>query len=248
MTCFTLSAEGDHTRGQGSRAYWASARAIVCSSARIQPAGALESSTIRPPAASAAATLSSTYSRATDTSTCIACRSGFAGSSSCIQTVDPWPSGSTALSSAPWRTPRAARQKQTSTVSGCPAIASRTSCARAWLTTAPCARATAETARASWTCRCSNCHTSRVNRSPSTCSTNVLLRHSGLSQKKRRTVRKILICRPATGASVNVRRYRECTRDDGFEQAGHTPSSPRTVAVRDTSTPESTCSISMPAR
>lgn len=39
-------------------------------------------------------------SRAKDTSTCIACRSGFAESSSCIQTVDPWPSESTALSSA----------------------------------------------------------------------------------------------------------------------------------------------------
>ena len=38
-------------------------------------------------------------SRATETSTCIACRSGLAASSSCIHTVEPCPSGSTPLSS-----------------------------------------------------------------------------------------------------------------------------------------------------
>ena len=86
----------------------------------------------------------------------------------------------------------------------------------------------------------------RVSRS--TCSTNVLRRHSGLSQKNRRTLRKIRISRPATGASVNVRRYRECTLDEGFEQARHTPSSPRTVAMSATSASECSSSISMPAR
>jgi hypothetical protein len=41
--------------------------------------------------------------------------------------------------------------------------------------------------------------------SPSTCSTKVLRRQSGLSQKNRRTVSEIRTRRPATGASVNVR-------------------------------------------
>ena len=54
------------------------------------------------------------FSRATVTSTCMACRSGPASSRSCIQTVEPWPRGSTALSSAIGRYPRTARQKPTS--------------------------------------------------------------------------------------------------------------------------------------
>lgn len=108
-----------------------------------------------------------TCSRATDTSTCIACRRGLAWSRSCIQTVDPWPSGSIALSSASSAYPRTARQKPTSTVSGCAAMASWTSCARARSATAPCRRATAETARASSTCSGSSCQISRVNRTVS---------------------------------------------------------------------------------
>jgi hypothetical protein len=51
-------------------------------SARIHDRGAAESSTTRPPAARAAARRSSACSRATDTSMCIACRSGLASSSS----------------------------------------------------------------------------------------------------------------------------------------------------------------------
>ncbi len=63
------------------------------------------------PRPSAAARRASTCSRATDTSTCMACRSGLAASRSCIQTVDPCPSGSTALSSDTGAYPSTARQK-----------------------------------------------------------------------------------------------------------------------------------------
>src|SRR6185369_12177114 len=75
-------------------------------SARTHHPVALESTTIRPPAATADATRCSACSRATETSTCMACRKGLAGSSSCIHTVDPCPRGSTALSSASSAYPR----------------------------------------------------------------------------------------------------------------------------------------------
>ena len=130
---------------------------------------------MRPPAASAAARRASTCSRATDTSTCIACRSGLAGSRSCIQTVDPWPSGSTALSSASSAYPRTARQKPTSTVVGLRRDGEldllRTRRGRRRLRAA---RATAETARASSTCRGSSRQTPRVNRTVSRSSAIVI--------------------------------------------------------------------------
>ncbi len=68
-------------------------------SARIHEPGAPDSSTTRPPAATAACMRASAWSRATETSTCMAWRSGLFGSRSCIQTVEPWPSGSMQLSS-----------------------------------------------------------------------------------------------------------------------------------------------------
>jgi hypothetical protein len=95
---------GDHPLPEGSGSVAPSGQAAMqtllpARSARIQAAGAPDASTIRPPAPSAAARRASTCSWATDTSTCMACRSGLAVSSSCIQTVDPLPRGSTPLSS-----------------------------------------------------------------------------------------------------------------------------------------------------
>ncbi len=60
--------------------------------------------------------------------------------------------------------PRTARQKPTSTASGCAAIVSWTSWAPVRSATAPCSRAIAETARASAMCRSSSRNTPRVNR------------------------------------------------------------------------------------
>jgi hypothetical protein len=91
-------------------------------------------------------------------------RPGRPDASSCIQTVEPWPSGSMALSSSSSVYPRTARQKPTSTASGFAAIASCTSCAPVRSATAPCARAIAETARASAMCRSSSPNTPRVSR------------------------------------------------------------------------------------
>jgi len=121
-------------------------------SARVRRAGA-EPSTTRSPAASAATRRPSTCSRATDTSTCIACCTGLASSRSCIRTHRPVAEGSTAWSSSSSAYPRTARQKPTSTVSGCAASASWTSCARVRSAAAPCCRATIEIAQASATCR-----------------------------------------------------------------------------------------------
>jgi hypothetical protein len=59
----------------------------------------------------------------------------------------------------------------------------------------------------------------------------------GLSQKTRRTLNKIRTSHPTIGASVNVRWYPECTRNDRLEQAGQDPSSARTEAVGTTSVP-----------
>ena len=69
-------------------------------------------------------------SRATETSMCIACASGLVSSSCCIQTVDPRPRPSTALSCAAPAYPRTARQKARSTSAGRAAMASCTSCVR----------------------------------------------------------------------------------------------------------------------
>ncbi len=93
-------------------------------SERIHVPGAFESSTTRPPAATAAAIRAPASSRATETSTCIACRSDLSGSRSCSYTVEPWPRGSRQLSS--WRLayPRTARQNPRSIASGLAAIAS----------------------------------------------------------------------------------------------------------------------------
>ena len=55
---------------------------------------------MRPPASSAAAGRASACPRATETSTCVACRNGLAASSSCIQTDEPWHNGSTAMTLA----------------------------------------------------------------------------------------------------------------------------------------------------
>jgi hypothetical protein len=66
----------------------------------------------------------------------------WAPASSCIHTVEPWPSY-----------PRAAREKSTSTSSRFAAIASWTSRAAVPAATAPCARAIAETACAGSSCR-----------------------------------------------------------------------------------------------
>ena len=140
---------------------------------RGSSAPGLESSTMRPPAASAAARRCSTCSRATDTSTCIACRSGLAGSSSCIQTVDPWPSGSTALSSASRRSRGPPARSRRRSRRAAPRSASWTSCDRRRSATAPCSRATAETARASSTCRSSSRQMPRVNRTVSRSSASV---------------------------------------------------------------------------
>ena len=60
-------------------------------SARIQWPCSRDSCTTRPPAAMAASARAAACSRARDTSRCIACRSGFSASSSCIQTVELWP-------------------------------------------------------------------------------------------------------------------------------------------------------------
>lgn len=68
-------------------------------SASTHHAGARDSSTPRPLAARACSTRRTACSRPRETSTCIAWRSGLAGSRSCIHTVEPCPGGSTASSS-----------------------------------------------------------------------------------------------------------------------------------------------------
>jgi hypothetical protein len=117
-------------------------------SARIHQAGASESSTMRPPAASAAASRRSASSRATETSTCMAWRTGLSAFRSCIQNVDH---GRVDRSRCRVRASSSQAQrarKSTSRSSGLAAMASWTSYTADRSATAPCCAATAGTARA----------------------------------------------------------------------------------------------------